>query len=120
MGRDFEGQYDGSAVGGEARTLILSDSVWRTTYGNDPNILGKTVKLNGTSYVVIGVMPRAFAFPFGVANPLVLTPIVIGDDDAIRKRNKTINYQYVIEKWKRRSFRDLTCDFLVENRHRYL
>ena len=40
-------------------------------------------------------MPRAFAFPFGVATPLVWTPIVIGDDDAIRKRNKTLNYQVI-------------------------
>ncbi|MCU1295332.1 MAG: hypothetical protein JWP08_4182, partial [Bryobacterales bacterium] len=95
MGRNFDGQSDGSALAGEANTLILSDPVWRTTYGSDPNILGKIVKLNGKSLVVIGVMPRAFAFPFGAAIPLVWMPIVIGDDDAVRKRNETPDYQVI-------------------------
>jgi predicted permease len=95
MGRNFQGQSDGSAMAGEANTLILSDPVWRTTYGRDPNILGKIVKLNGKSYAVIGVMPRAFAFPFGTAIPLVWMPVVIGDDDAVRKRNETPGYQVI-------------------------
>ncbi len=41
MGRGFEGQSDGSVLAGESHNLILSDSVWRTTYGGDANILGK-------------------------------------------------------------------------------
>jgi putative ABC transport system permease protein len=95
MGRDFEGQDDGSALIKETRTLILSDSVWRTTYGSDPNILGKVVKLNGESSVVVGVMPRGFTFPFGGATPLVWLPRVIGDKDAVRTRNITPNYQVI-------------------------
>jgi predicted permease len=92
IGRSFEGQSDGAALAGEAHTLILSDMVWRAAYGGDTNILGKTVKLNGESYVVIGVMPRGFTFPFGGADLLVWTPIVIGENDTIRTRNVTPNY----------------------------
>jgi predicted permease len=62
--------------------MILSDTVWRTVYGSDSNILGKAIKLNGESYTVVGVMPRGFTFPFGGANPVVWTPIVLADADA--------------------------------------
>ena len=62
--------------------MILSDTVWRTVYGSDANILGKAIKLNGESYTVVGVMPRGFTFPFGGANPVVWTPIVLADADA--------------------------------------
>jgi hypothetical protein len=41
MGRDFDGQNDGSVLAEESHNLILSDSVWRTIYGGDPDILGK-------------------------------------------------------------------------------
>ena len=95
MGRGFEGQSDGSVLAGEAHNIILSDSVWRTTYGNDPNILGKVVKLNGESYIIVGVMPRDFTFPFGDANPHVWLPKVIGDKDAVRTANITPNYQVI-------------------------
>jgi predicted permease len=92
MGRGFEGQSDGSVLAGESHNLILSDPVWRTTYGGDPNILGKTVKLNGEPYVIVGVMPRGFTFPFGDGNAHVWLPKVIGDKDAVRAPNTTPTY----------------------------
>jgi predicted permease len=95
IGRGFEGQSDGSALPKEGHSLILSDSIWRSTFGSDPNILGKIVKLNGKSFVVIGVMPRGFAFPFSTAIPLVWLPNVIGSKDAVRTRNVTPSYQVI-------------------------
>jgi predicted permease len=92
IGRGFEGQPDGSVLAGETHNIILSDPVWRTTYGGDSSILGKVVKLNGQSYVIVGVMPRGFTFPFGDANPQVWLPRVIGDKDAVRAANTTPNY----------------------------
>jgi predicted permease len=92
MGRGFEGQSDGSVLAGESHNLILSDPVWRATYGSDPDILGKILKLNGESYVIVGVMPRGFTFPFGDANPHVWLPKVIGDKDAVRVPNTTPTY----------------------------
>jgi predicted permease len=96
IGRSFEGNRDGSALAGESDNLILSDQVWRSLYGADANILGKVVKMNGESYIVIAVMPRGFAFPFGGSAPLVWTPIVLGEKDtAARLRNVTPNYQAI-------------------------
>jgi predicted permease len=83
IGRGFEGRPEsGSVRPQDAQTMILSDTVWRTVYGSDANILGKVIKLNGESYTVVGVMPRGFTFPFGGANPVVWTPIVLADADA--------------------------------------
>jgi predicted permease len=95
LGRNFESQADDSALPAEAQTIILSDPVWRTSYGGDPNVLGKSVKLNGESYVIVGVMPQGFAFPFGGATPLVWTPRIIGSSDAVRIRNVTPNFQVI-------------------------
>jgi hypothetical protein len=95
MGRGFEGRSDGSVLAGESHNLILSDPVWRSTYGSDPDILGKAVKLNGESYIVVGVMPRGFTFPFGDGNAHVWLPKVIGDKDAVRVPNTTPTYGVV-------------------------
>ena len=85
MGRAFEGRRDnGSAQPGDAHSIILSDTVWRTLYGGDAKILGKAVKLNGESCTVVGVMPRGFTFPFGGASSAVWRPIVLGEKDAVR------------------------------------
>ncbi|HKY06476.1 MAG TPA: ABC transporter permease, partial [Blastocatellia bacterium] len=48
---------------GRHRVAILSDGLWRRRFGSDPSILGKTVKLNGEEYQIVGVMPASFQYP---------------------------------------------------------
>lgn len=43
--------------------VVLSDRAWRTHFGADPRIIGRTVRLNGRPRQVIGIMSPAFAFP---------------------------------------------------------
>jgi putative ABC transport system permease protein len=45
------------------RIAVISDRLWRTRYGADPNILGRQLNLNDTPYTVVGVMPSGFHFP---------------------------------------------------------
>jgi putative ABC transport system permease protein len=43
--------------------IVLGDRFWRTRFGADPAVLGRTIRLNGESHTVIGVMPPDFEFP---------------------------------------------------------
>jgi predicted permease len=40
-----------------SRSVILSHSLWRDRLGGDPSAIGKTLRLDGETYTVIGVMP---------------------------------------------------------------
>jgi predicted permease len=92
MGRTFLEGRNGAAREEDAHTLLLSDAVWRSAFGADLHIVGKSVKVSGERYTVIGVMPRGFAFPYGVAHPMVWTPIVPTSGDLVRQKHTTPNY----------------------------
>jgi putative ABC transport system permease protein len=46
---------------------IISYDAWRSRFGGDPGIVGRTLVLNGRPHVVIGVTAQGFADPFGGA-----------------------------------------------------
>ncbi|MGC1583273.1 MAG: ABC transporter permease, partial [Candidatus Acidiferrales bacterium] len=50
---------------GAGATVILDYSVWKNQFLADPTLIGKTVSLNGSGYMVIGIMPPDFDFPAG-------------------------------------------------------
>ena len=61
LGRPFTDDEDRS---GSDKVVLLSYGLWRRSYDSDPNILGRTVKLDEQPYTVVGVMPDSFRFPF--------------------------------------------------------
>jgi predicted permease len=54
IGRTFVAADDRE---GAPATVLLSERFWRTTFGADPSILGRTLQLNLTPYTVVGVVP---------------------------------------------------------------
>ena len=60
LGRGFSAAED--APGGDP-VVILSHSLWHDSFGSDPAIVGKSVRLDGTPRTVVGVMPPGFALP---------------------------------------------------------
>ncbi|HEY3741571.1 MAG TPA: ABC transporter permease [Bryobacteraceae bacterium] len=54
---------------GVTTAIVLSDRLWRTAFGSDPNIVGRELHLDGIKAVVAGVMPPSFEFPAGAADP---------------------------------------------------
>jgi putative ABC transport system permease protein len=57
IGRTFNATED--APNGP-KTALISDKLWKSHFGGDPNVLGKTLVLNGEPYSIIGVMPARF------------------------------------------------------------
>lgn len=60
LGRGFSAD---DSKPGRNDVLILSHSTWQKTFHSDRGIIGKTVKINGDPYQVIGVMRPSFTFP---------------------------------------------------------
>ncbi|HLJ26277.1 MAG TPA: ABC transporter permease [Candidatus Angelobacter sp.] len=42
---------------------VISDGLWKRAFGSDPHILGKTIRVDGDSYQIVGVMPPDFHNP---------------------------------------------------------
>ena len=61
LGRDFMASDDSA---GATPVVILSDSVWKSRYAGDRDVLGRTIKVNDRICTVIGVMPPEMKFPF--------------------------------------------------------
>lgn len=57
MGRTFTAAED--APNGP-KAVVISQGLWRSRFGSDPNILSKTITLNSEPYSVVGVMPASF------------------------------------------------------------
>jgi putative ABC transport system permease protein len=63
-------------------TAVVSDELWRSHFGGAEDILGRTVRLNGVEYAIVGVMPAGFAYPeseMGAWLPMSFRPR--GDSD---------------------------------------
>jgi predicted permease len=60
LGRTFVAGED--APGAPLRAVI-GHATWRDVFGGDPGVVGRSVRLNGRSAEIIGVMPEGFVFP---------------------------------------------------------
>ncbi|AHG93674.1 permease (plasmid) [Gemmatirosa kalamazoonensis] len=61
---------------GAPEVAVLSDALWRTRFGADPRIVGRTITLDGHPVTVIGVMPPdPVARDFALWRPLVPGPL---------------------------------------------
>src|SRR5262249_48987212 len=43
--------------------VVLGDLAWKGQFASDPNVIGRTVRINGRVRTVVGVMPPGFRFP---------------------------------------------------------
>jgi predicted permease len=53
-------------VAGRTPTAVLSHGTWVRRYGQDPQIIGRTIRLNGQAIEVVGVLTRDFSLPHEV------------------------------------------------------
>ncbi|MCZ6918240.1 MAG: ABC transporter permease [Gemmatimonadetes bacterium] len=60
VGRVFDSGDDGEAA---APVLVLTNEYWMRAFGGDPAIVGKTVRMNGRTLTIVGVLQRAPHYP---------------------------------------------------------
>ncbi|HLK67749.1 MAG TPA: ABC transporter permease [Bryobacteraceae bacterium] len=71
LGRDF---LAGEDLPSATPVCILGHAIWESRYGRDPNILGKSIRINDVPTTVVGVMPKGMKFPL---NADLWTPLAI-------------------------------------------
>ncbi|PYT95189.1 MAG: hypothetical protein DMG38_27975 [Acidobacteria bacterium] len=60
LGRGFSKTEDSP---GASHVVVMSDGLWKSRFGSDPQILGQKLLLDGEGYAVIGIAPPGFHFP---------------------------------------------------------
>jgi len=79
LGRTFRPDEGGME---DAPVVVLGEMLWRNQFGADPEAVGRTVRLNGRSYTVVGVMPETFDWLFGGVS------LWVADDFESRRENR--------------------------------
>jgi putative ABC transport system permease protein len=67
LGRAFEAA---DMASGAPRVLLISNGFWRSRFGSDPGVVGRTVRIDGSPGTIIGVLPPGFGGATRVWQPL--------------------------------------------------
>jgi putative ABC transport system permease protein len=62
---------------GNENVAVLSHGLWKRKFASDPDVLGKTIRVEAKSYTVVGVMPEWFRYPDPAIDlwlPLTMSP----------------------------------------------
>lgn len=55
--------------------VVLSDGAWRSLFGADPSVVGRTIPLNGQAFTIVGVAPRGFQGLTQLVEPVLWIPL---------------------------------------------
>jgi macrolide transport system ATP-binding/permease protein len=79
VGRNFTDEEDRPHG---PKVAIVSYTVWRDTFGTDPNIIGRSVLLKGEPYTIVGVLPERAVTPMNADIYTALQPSRAGEGQA--------------------------------------
>jgi predicted permease len=90
LGRVIKADDDRPGCG--ASGVVISYSFWQREFGGDPSALGRTLRLNGHPFPIVGVTPATFfgvdvGRSFDVAVPMCSEPFVKGEDSRLKRRD---------------------------------
>ncbi len=74
---------------GADQVVVLSDRFWMRRFGGDPNVLGRTLRLDGKDVKVVGVMPPGFDHPLLWGPVDIWRPLAFNAED---RRGRGNNY----------------------------
>lgn len=85
LGRVFRQEED---TPGGKHVVVLSDRFWRTEFGGDPGMIGRTVALNDEAYTIVGVMPATASVASWTAMASdVWVPLALTDEQRAARGN---------------------------------
>jgi predicted permease len=61
LGRLFLPEED--RPGGDAHKAVIGHALWRSRFGGDPGVIGRTLRTSLATFTIVGVMPAGFGFP---------------------------------------------------------
>ncbi|MDQ3685032.1 MAG: ABC transporter permease [Acidobacteriota bacterium] len=85
---------------GRNRVVVLSDQFWQRRFGGSPDLIDKTITLNGESYTVVGIMPPSFQFGREIGQIVDLWSPIAFTPDQLATTNLTNEYLSVIARLK--------------------
>ena len=89
LGRTFGPEEDQAGAG---PVVVISERVWKRKFGSSPDILGRSITLNGKAHVIVGVVPG----PMPVFVPTdVFVPIGQWNDPTFRDRRISMGMQVI-------------------------
>jgi len=68
------------AIAGHDPVIVLSYGYWQQQYASNPAVIGQTIRIDGVSRRIAGVMPPGVHFPY--AETQFVTPVTFRGDDA--------------------------------------
>jgi putative ABC transport system permease protein len=74
---------------GREHVVVLAHALWQRRFGGDARIIGQSIRLNGESYLVIGVLPPRFVTP--IRDVEFVVPFVV-DADLRRHARNSVNF----------------------------
>src|SRR5215831_10332609 len=86
LGRTFRADDDQV---GAAPVVILGGGFWSREFGSSPDVVGRSLTLNGKPYTIVGVIPASFSFYGQVRD--AYTPIGEWDDPSFRDRRISVS-----------------------------
>jgi putative ABC transport system permease protein len=91
LGRVFTADEDRP---GRERVVMLVEGLWRSRFGSDPSIVGRSIELDAASYTVVGVLPASLRLPLDYANRAftqIWVPLALGPVDPQERGNHGLN-----------------------------
>ena len=72
LGRGFRPEED--RPGSKNQVTVISHSLWERYFNSDPNVIGRTLRLNGAEFTIIGVASQDFSGPEPYVQPDFYAP----------------------------------------------
>jgi predicted permease len=76
-GRTFTAEED--TTRGSHPVAVMSYAYWQRQFGGDPEMVGKSITINGRSFTVIGIAPKGFSGTELVFAPVIWVPLMMAE-----------------------------------------